>query len=242
MCYNASQRRIKEKEELEFKRRLKGEDIEFKPIAYYVSGHTHPKLATVLSESPEEVSYLNWGLVPFWVKDKEQAKKSASFCLNAIGEEIFDKPSYRIPIRKQRCVIPINGFFEWMDVKKVKFPHYIFLKDREIFSVAGVYDNWVDKETGEVHRTFSMVTTAANPLMERIHNLKKRMPLILQRDDIDKWLDNTASEKAIKDLIKIFPDDTMDAYTISRRITSKTEPRNVPEILSRFDYPELSVA
>ena len=223
----------------EYYYRVCGEDLDFMPY-YSVSGFQHPEWPVILSEAPQKISKAKWGLVPSWIKSKKDAEVSANNCLNAKSETIFTLPSFRNAIRKKRCVIPVTGFFEWMDVKKVKYPHHVSVRDVPFFSLAGIYEDWVDKETGEMVRSFSIVTTAANEMMEKIHNIKKRMPLILEREDIDNWLDVNLPEEEIKKLLKQYPSEKMEAYTISKRITSRSENPNAPETLERFEYAELN--
>jgi len=96
-----------------------------------------------------------------------------------------------------------------------------------------------EEQTGEILNTFSIITTPANPLMEKIHNLKKRMPLILSQDDEMKWLDPDLKTDRIKELIKPFPESKMTAYTISRDANNARNNRDVPGIQKRVEYPEL---
>jgi putative SOS response-associated peptidase YedK len=122
-----------------------------------------------------------------------------------------------------------------------KYPYYIFLKDKNIFSFAGIWEHWIDTSTGEVLKTFSILTTDANPLMERIHNTKKRMPVILPREKEMDWIKNDLSNDDIQALTKPFDEGLMEAHTISKLITSRTSNRNVPSIQDSYDYPELNI-
>ena len=113
------------------------------------------------------------------------------------------------------------------------------MKDTEIFCLAGIYDTWVNKATGEVLNTCSMVTTEANALMAKIHNVKLRMPLILPIECEKNWIDPNLTVEEIKNLMQPIDENLIQAYSISRRITSKTLNPNAPETLERIDYPEL---
>ena len=117
-----------------------------------------------------------------------------------------------------------TGFFEWQTVGNTKVPYFIYLPDAPIFSMAGLYDKWVD-EKGNLKQTFSILTTEANPLMERIHNLKKRMPVILDTETETLWIENL---RPIDNFIKPFDEEKMKAHTISQIISSKNH--NVPEV------------
>jgi putative SOS response-associated peptidase YedK len=206
------------------------------PFHYLVSGFSHPQLAIVRQDG---VFLHEWGLIPSWVKDEQTANDLRTKTLNAVGETAFEKLSFRKSIALQRCLLPVSGFYEWREVNGIKYPYYIQLKEQDYFSLGSLYDTWINKETGEIHNTFSIITTPANPLMEKIHNLKKRMPLILSQENEIKWLEPGLKTEHIKELIKPFPDSLMKAYTISRDANNVRNNRDVPEIMKRVEYPEL---
>ena len=238
MCYNLT---IKaEPKELKERYNATFENEEEHQEYYSVSGFAHPNLAVLTSEENKIFSYKSWGLIPFWTQDNEKAKVFSNNNLNAKSETIFEKPSFNKVIRKKRCIVPVNGFFEWRDINKVKYPHYITLKDDSIFSLAGIYDNWTDKRTGIKTSTFSILTTEANPLMAKIHNLKLRMPLILPKEKEMSWIQQDISDEELNSLMFPFDENLMKAHTISRRITSRTESPNDPETIKHFEYPELA--
>lgn len=207
---------------------------------YYASGFDYPKMPVITNELPERIQEYRWGLIPAWTKTEFEAMAIRAKTLNARSDTIFEKPSFRTAIRQRRCLIPADGFYEWREFNGKKYPYYIFLKDKEIFSFAGIWEPWIDSATGEVLKTFSIITTEANPLMEKIHNTKKRMPLILPRDLERDWLQNGLSNEAIQGLMKPFDESLMEAYTISKLITSRNSDRNVRAIQEFFKYPELS--
>ena len=189
--------------------------------------------------SPDEFSLFIWGLIPSHIKNEQQAKEIREYTLNARSETIFEKPSFKESIRERRCLIAVTGFFEWMEFKSKKYPHYIFLKDEEQFALGGIWDEWTNSETGEKTNSFSIVTTEANPMMEKIHNSKMRMPLILGQNEREEWIRSDLKENDIVELMKPFDENKMDAFTISRRITSRTENPNSEEVLNKVVYPEL---
>ena len=217
----------------------KGLDFLREPI-YYANGFDFPMWPVITS--PGAIEARSWGLIPFFTKNRAEADKLRMMALNAKAETIFDKRSFRSSIMTNRCLVPVTGFYEWrwMDPKgKLKIPHYIYLKQEEIFSMAGIMDKWVDKTTGEVFQTYAIVTTMANLLMEKIHNSKKRMPVILPRSLENEWLNPDITEQDLVELMQPIDDDKMAAHAISKLITSRTEERNVPEVMVKFDYPEL---
>jgi putative SOS response-associated peptidase YedK len=143
------------------------------------SAFTFRKGPVIIRGEGNELHYFNWGLIPMWTKSLEDAKKIRTQTLNARSETVFEKPSFRASISKKRCLIPASGFYDWRDYNSKKYPYYIYLKDRELFSFAGIYESWTDRETGELINTYSMLTVDANPMMAKIHNTKERMPVIL---------------------------------------------------------------
>jgi len=207
------------------------------PTYYFVSGFSHPQLPIVKHDG---IFSFEWGLIPFWIKDNMAAKDIQDMTLNAVGETVFEKPSFRNSITTKRCLLGVNGFYEWRDLNKVKYPYYIHTKSSDIFSLGCIYESWVDKTTGEIKNTFSILTTPANPLMERIHNLKKRMPLILSPEDEKRWIEPNLTRDQINELIKPYPESNMIAYTVSQNVNSGKNNRNVPQSQEKVDYPELS--
>lgn len=151
-----------------------------------INGFTFPKTPVITNDKVDVIQALNWGLIPFWAKDNSIRK----YTLNAKIETLHEKPSYRDAV-KNRCLIISNGFFEWqwIDPKgKKKQKYHITMPDKELFAFAGIWSEWVDKVTGEIVKSYSMVTTEANELMSEIHNIKKRMPVILTPENEKEWL------------------------------------------------------
>lgn len=161
------------------------EGKEYKPTKF-LNGFSHALVPVILDENPDVCTTANWGLIPFWSKDRKIQKQT----LNAKIETIKEKPSFRNNYNK-RCLVLVNGFYEWKwldDRGKEKHKHFLSVKDQEIFSLGGIYSNWTDKETGEELNTFSIVTTQANELMTEIHNTKHRMPIVLFKSMEKEWL------------------------------------------------------
>lgn len=156
----------------------------------FVNGFTYPNLPIITNEKPDIITTDHtWGLLPSWAKDIDFRKNT----LNARIETINEKPSYR-NITQNRCLIIATGFYEWRwldDKGKSKEKHRISSQTDEIFCFAGLYDKWINPATGEVFNTYTMVTTEANELMQYIHNHKRRMPVILNREDEKAWLDSS---------------------------------------------------
>ena len=103
-----------------------------------------------------------------------------------------------------------------MDLQKKKYPHFIYMKNNSLFCFAGIYSSWTDKETGEHLNTFSILTTDANPMLEKIHNIKKRMPVIVPPHLYKKWLQPDLTKEEINSFFNPYPDDAMQNHTISK--------------------------
>lgn len=203
---------------------------------YRVNAFSFPDCPVITSD-PEIQSY-KWGLIPYWVKDEKQADEIKRMTLNARTDTIFQKPSFREPIRSKRCIIPSTGYFEWRHENGKKIPYYIYVKDEAIFSMAGIYDEWLNKVTGEIVNTFSIITTEANALTDYIHNTKHRMPAILSQENEEKWLNPALDRSDIEQLLLPFPADRMDAYIIDRDFLKKSsdDPTIIDSKLS-IKYP-----
>jgi len=150
-------------------------------------------LPVIINDGEKHVELMRWGLVPFWAKDLKIGYKM----INARAESVADKPSFRKSLSHQRCIVPASGFFEWKKLAREKTPYYIFLKNKELIGFAGLYDVWKDNEGKEL-RTYTIITTTPNQLMEPIHD---RMPAILEKLDEDKWLN--PEEKEADHLVKL---------------------------------------
>jgi putative SOS response-associated peptidase YedK len=213
-------------------------------VKFHENGFDFLPGPVVTAGKPSEIQMFNWGLVPFWVKDSAAATRLKVSTLNCISEEMFEKPSYRDAANEgKRCLIPCSGFFEWrwLDEKgKTKIPYYIRLKDQPIFSIAGLYSRWNNKETNATYYSYTVLTTRANGMMSTIHNSKQRMPVIIPREYERDWLNRNLTKDDVLALCQPVDDGLMTAHTISKRITSKKEETNVPEVLDVQDYEELN--
>ena len=238
MCYNISSKSNKKILEERFEAELSESDTinEY----YHVSGFAHPKMPVIRSDNKSLIQSCTWGLIPFWVKDESQAGEMMNITLNAKSETVFEKPSFKTSIKKNRCLILVDGFYEWKHVGKNKYPHFIHLKDQQPFALGGIYSDWVNKSTGEIIKTFSIITTEANPLVAEIHNTKKRMPLILSRENEKQWIDPELNEVDVKNLMRPFGETEIAAYTVSKLVSRKDVNNNVPEAMQHFSYPELA--
>lgn len=215
------------------------------PPRFHTSGFEHPHLICFTNQDPWVPQPLYWGLIPFWIKDVKSALQIANRTLNARGETLFDKASYRDAARYRRCLVMIDHFYEHHHHKGKTYPFLVKMKNDEPMLLGGLWSEWINKDNGEIVRSVSIVTTSGNELLSRIHNNPKlegpRMPLLLPKVIQEHWLDDVHSShdiKAIKDLIKPYPAEEMEAYPV-RKLRGKNAVGNIPQALERVEYPEL---
>jgi putative SOS response-associated peptidase YedK len=205
---------------------------------YYFNAFEIPELPVIQTEDPEVINMVKWGLIPFWVRDSKAASEIRLKTFNARAETIREKPSFRGAVNSKRCLVLCRGFYEWQHRGNEKIPHYIYLDGEPPMAMAGLYDDWTDRETGEVIQTCSIITTAANPLMEKIHNSKKRMPVILPEGTENAWIDpGLSAEDAVKHL-KPADEKEMRFHTISKLISKRGVDKNVPELVKPYAYDD----
>jgi putative SOS response-associated peptidase YedK len=193
----------------------------------------------ITQEEPAVISMGLWGLLPAFVKSETEAQEFVMKTLNAKSEIVFEKSSYKKNVLGQRCLVPVTGFFEWRDINKKKYPYFIGLKEEEIFSLGAIYNEWLNRNTGELIKTFSIITTPPNELMSRIHNLKQRMPLIFTRAEEERWLDQTLKAEHIREMMKPLDQELMRAHTI-KKFSPRANNFN-EELVEEFRYPELAL-
>ena len=155
---------------------------------------------------------MRWGLVPFWAKDMKIGYKM----INARAETLAEKPSYKHPFRKQRCLIPADGFYEWKKIGQTKQPYRFQLKSGEPFAFAGLWDQW--KQGNDILYSCTIITTHPNSLVGEVHN---RMPVILREDDYETWLDPEMTDLySLQSLLAPYPEEKMEVYPVSQRVNS----------------------
>ena len=170
-----------------------------------------PVVRTNRDSGAREFALLRWGLVPFWAKEA----KPAYATINARAEEVAKKPAFREALKKRRCLVPADAFYEWQRTDpKAKKPFAIALKSGEPYAFAGLWERWLPKE-GEALETFTIVTTDPNELMEPLHN---RMPVILEPRDYGRWLEPGDPAQPPVDLLRPFPAEKMVAWPVSDRV------------------------
>jgi len=239
MCFHLAISEDREEIENTFQAEF-DQDAAFAPI-YHTSAFTTPYLPVICGSNTSQIQFLQWGLVPFWVKDSKQAAKIRFGTFNARSETVFEKPSFKHAVKKQRCLVLASGFYEWQELEGQKYPYFIQLRQHKLFALAGIWDEWHNKATGEKTVSFSIITTQANPMMSKIHNSKKRMPVILSVDSktensAKQWLNPDITKENTHRLMLPYADDQMQAHTISRLITSRKQSTNIPAVQQAHSY------
>ena len=184
---------------------------------------SQPVLA-ISNDEKYTADFFVWGLIPMWAKDPTIGSR----LINARGETLAEKPSFRGSYRHKRCLILADGFYEWKTFgdRKNKTPYFIHMQDRQPFAIAGLWDSW-ESPDGSSIKTCTIITTTPNELMENIHD---RMPVILHSRDYAKWLDPAPqTPESLQPLIKPFSADAMSAYPVSTLVNKASN--DLPELV-----------
>ena len=191
--------------------------------SYNVAPQSFQPVVRLNRESGQrELAIMRWGLVPYWAKDA----KVAFSTINAKAETITTSPAYREAMKRRRCLVPADWFYEWQKIDaKTKQPYAIGLKDDSIFAFAGLWERWKDKTSGQALETYTVITTDPNELMEPIHN---RMPVILAPKDYERWLQPGESSLLPVDLLRPYPAKEMNAWKVSSAVGNVRN--NSPEL------------
>ncbi|MBJ6749904.1 SOS response-associated peptidase [Geomonas anaerohicana] len=160
------------------------------------------------TDGGNRLDLLHWGLIPAWAKERTIAYKM----INARSETLLEKPSFRQAYKYRRCVVPVSGFYEWRHEGKEKLPHYIRIRDGLPMLFAGLWESWKSPE-GEVVESFTILTTAANKLLESIH---ERMPVILHPDECGRWLNRHLTDPTpLSVFFQPYPADLLELWPVS---------------------------
>ena len=178
--------------------------------SYNVAPQTfQPVVALNRKTLERELLQMRWGLVPYWAGDP----KIGYSTINAKAETLTTSSVFREAFKRRRCLIPADGFYEWQPVdRKTKQPFAFALKDGSLFALAGLFDVWKDKKTGQALFSYSVITTDPNELLEPFHN---RMPVIIKPGDYERWIAPAEPHRLPVDLLRPFPDELMTAWKVS---------------------------
>ena len=179
---------------------------------------------TVRNLDGREAASMRWGLIPFWAKDP----KIGARMINARAETVSEKPAFRNALKKRRCLVIADGYYEWQKTPVGKRPFRIIMKSGEPFAMAGLWETWKDPH-GNVVPSCTIITTAANDYLAPIHN---RMPVILTRESEEMWLNAEVEDAvALTHILVPSPDDALDAYEVSTLVNYARN--DGPEVIAR---------
>jgi putative SOS response-associated peptidase YedK len=180
-------------------------------------------LPVITHAAPSGISTFYWGTSPEWSKNKSLSEK----IVNTYVEQIPERGSLRKALMKTRCIVPADGFYAWKKTGKKTFIPYRFVcKDQDVFSFAGLWEEYEDTDGNELH-TFSIITTESNSLVNNVH---ERMPVILTRKMEAVWMNKESSEENLLNVLQTYPAEQMTFYPVSPRIKDKSI--NVPSLLT----------
>lgn len=207
----------------------KAEDIEKRFHVQIEEDTLHPSynaaptqnLPVISNDNPGLAAYYKWGLIPFWAKDAAIGNK----LINARAETLLEKPAFKKSLQSKRCLVIADGFYEWQKNGKTKQPYRITLKDNGLFAFAGLWDEWKNEQGNKI-RSFTIITTSPNALMESIHD---RMPVILNPSDEKHWLSTNLKAEDALDLLQPYDAGKMQAYQVSKQVNSPAN--NMPELI-----------
>ena len=191
------------------------------------------EVLTVVGGESRRAGYMHWGLIPSWAKDPSIGSRM----INARAETVAEKPAFRTALRRRRCLVLADGFYEWQKSASRRRPMRVVMRSGEPFAFAGLWETWRDPE-GEVVPSCTILTTEANDLLRPIHD---RMPVILSRDNEDLWLDRSESDPAaLADALNPYPANEMYAYEVSSLVNSYVN--DGPEVIDRNPPPKFGMS
>ncbi|MFP3859927.1 MAG: SOS response-associated peptidase [Bacteroidales bacterium] len=200
----------------------------------------------ITNDNPSELQLFQFGLTPFWAKKPmylfnaraEGDKNKDNNPAYSGSKEIFRKPAFRKQIRSQRCLVIADAFIEGTTEEGLSKPYVVYLRNSDRpFAFAGIWDSWRSSETGEILNTFSIITTVANSLIQKLPH--HRSPVILSREDEKRWLSSDISLEETLEMLKPYPPELMNAYPISSRVKNpKEEGRHLLEPTGNPVEPE----
>ncbi|MGA9486817.1 MAG: SOS response-associated peptidase [Methylocella sp.] len=161
-----------------------------------------------LADAGRELVPMRWGLIPGWWK---KTAKEVPATFNARAETVAEKPMFRSAFKRTRCIVPASGYYEWRAAEGGKQPYFISAANCAVLSIAGLWDQWKDPETGEAISSATLIVTTANDFTRPIHD---RMPVLLGQHDLDTWL----TGKAGVELLRPAPNDLLQMWPVSMRV------------------------
>jgi len=212
MCGRSSLTVTEKELEKRFNASFYSEDLErYNPLPNFNMAPTQ-NLPVITDADPDHINLYRWGLIPFWAKDEKIGYRM----INARMETVAEKPAFRQAFRQRRCLWPVNGYYEWIARGKEKIPYRVILKDKGVYSLAGLWETWKN-EQGEKVFSFTILTQPATPSMEFLHH---RMPVILPREMELDWLDPNLDPEDFLHNLPPFGTDQLEIYRVSQEVNN----------------------
>jgi putative SOS response-associated peptidase YedK len=198
-----------------------------------------PIIRNSFTTGAQKMEMAHWEFIPFWINNLGELEKARekTTTLNARGETLLTSRMYKQAALNRRCLLLSSGFYEWRWYRGNAYPYFVQVKNKDLFYLAGIWQGWTDKQSGEKMTTFALVTTKANELIAKVHNKKKRMPVILTDELKEEWMQKDLAEDRIKAIATFrFPSEGLEAWTIRKDFREQTDPQeyyhygNLPEI------------
>lgn len=197
------------------------------PHTWNAAPTNHLPVIVENEEGEREAQLMQWGLIPRWAKPGD---KRGLAPINARAETLSEKPMFRNLVKRNRCLVPANGFYEWKNLGDHKQPYYITVPDDPLFAFAGLYEAFANDE-GEETSTYTIITTEPNELMSTLHT---RMPVILHEPDEQEWLDPEVTDPLqVERLLVPYPADEMEAFPVSRKVGNTRN--NSPDLIEPIE-------
>lgn len=191
---------------------FEADDLADAPGGRYNVAPTDEAAVVVRRDDHRAVTAYRWGLIPHWADDPRIGNRM----FNARAETLATSPAFRDAFRRRRCLVPVDSFYEWRREGKVRKPFRVVGADGRPLALAGLWSGWHDRDTGEVRRTFTIVTTGPNEVMRSIHD---RMPVVVPPEAWDRWLDPALPDPGeLQGLLVPAPDGSLEAYPVSRAV------------------------
>ena len=205
---------------------FEAEDLADLPGARFNVAPTDEAAVVVQRSDRRAVTRYHWGMIPHWAEDP----RIGSRMFNARAETLASSPAFRDAFARKRCLVPVDSFYEWRREGSLRVPFRIVRDDGRPLALAGLWAGWHDDDTGEVRRTFTIVTSGPNSLMRPIHN---RMPVLVPPEAWDRWLDPALSNPAqLQGLLQPIEDDHLELYEVSRLVNNVRN--DGPDLIERL--------
>jgi putative SOS response-associated peptidase YedK len=188
---------------------------------------TDPVDTVVANDGQRELIQMRWGIIPFWWSKPVKELRLATF--NARVETVTTKPFFREPFKSRRCLMPVSGYFEWQDTPSGKQPWYFTARDGSpVLTVAALWDQWKNKETGEAIKSCAMIITEPNSFVAEVHD---RMPVLLMPDQFEHWLSGSMGV----DELKPAPENYLQRRHVSKRVNSSKADKDDGSLIERIE-------